>query len=310
MRWVRVCSLVVAVAVGCGESVRHDEAAVECMSDLDCAGGQKCVERGLTSRDPGRDLATGGTCPFSSCGMGCPNGQVCASGALPSCPMYMVCQAPCSDPTALPCGPGTLCRSSGLCEVVRCDESEYPGCPTGMTCDPTVDPATTLRGGYSLFGTDQYPYTDYDHGPMLTSEQNAAAAARCVFLLCDEPGAFGCADGFLCDAGNASTSTGCVGIPCGELGRCASDAFICEPTSAGRRNELVDPHGCVEKNCEEGHPCPNGFRCDPSSPQGPLGDVYGCVGPSEPPDAGAGGTSGTAGTGGTSGGGGVPGVCR
>lgn len=262
MSWARVSALVVVAAVGCGESVRDGEALVECTSDLDCDAGKKCVARELPRspgaqgfRDPGRDLATGGTgmCPISSCGSGCPDGQVCRSGQAPSCPLYTTCQLPCTDPSATPCGSGTMCRSSGMCEKVRCDDADYPGCPAAMTCDPTIDPATMLIGGYSLFGTNQYPYTDFDHGPLLTGEQRAAADARCVFLKCDEPGGFGCADGFVCDVENAtSPSSGCIGVPCAELGRCANDTFICEPTSAGRRNDLVDPHGCVQKNCEEG----------------------------------------------------------
>jgi hypothetical protein len=198
-----------------------------------------------------------------------------------------------------------------MCEKVRCDDADYPGCPAGMTCDASIDPARTVLGGYSLFGTSQYPHTDFDHGPVLTGEQRAAADARCVFLRCDEPGGFGCADGFVCDVENAvSPSSGCIGVPCGELGRCANDTFICEPTSAGRRNDLVDAHGCVQKNCEEGAACAFGYHCNPSSP---LGDVNGCVGPSDPPDSGVGGTNvtgGSAGVGGAMVGPEMPGVCR
>ena len=135
-----------------------------------------------------------------------------------------------------------------------------------MTCDPTVEPGTGLPGRYSLFGTDQYPRTDSDHGPMLTAEQLLAVAARCVFLRCDEPGAFGCAEAFQCDTASAPPlGSGCVATPCGELGRCSTDAFICEPTSMAPRPATVDAHGCVEKNCEEGRPCAELYRCDAAS---------------------------------------------
>jgi hypothetical protein len=73
----------------------------------------------------------------------------------------------------------------------------------------------------------------------------------------------------------------------------------------GHRGALVDPHGCVTKNCEEGVPCPNGYRCDPASS---FGDVNGCVAPTEPPNTGGGGSSGTAGTAGTAGTGGTVGT--
>jgi hypothetical protein len=137
-----------------------------------------------------------------------------------------------------------------------------------------VEPGTGLPGRYSIFGTEGYPYTDFDHGAILTNDQVAAIAARCVFLRCDQPGAFGCADAFRCDVANAlPLSSGCVGIPCGELGRCSTDAFICEPTSTGPRPVTVDAHGCVEKNCEEGRPCAELYRCDAAR----TTNVDGCV---------------------------------
>jgi hypothetical protein len=184
---------------------------------------------------------------------------------MPGCASSPTCVSDCADPNAVPCGVGTVCRAS-LCQAIRCDDPEYTGCPTGMTCDATGDPPA-IRGGYSLFGTDQYPNNDVDYGPMLTESQSAAVAARCVFLRCNEAGAFNCLEGFRCDIASAPpTSTGCVGIPCGELGRCSSDAYICEPTSSKPRITRVDAHGCVTKNCEEGAPCPVSTECDFSRP--------------------------------------------
>jgi hypothetical protein len=134
----------------------------------------------------------------------------------------------------------------------------------GMSCDPMFDPATGIPGRYSLFGSDQYPYADDDRGnTYLSDEQRAAVTARCVFLRCDEAGAFACREGFRCDVANAPTTTvGCVGIPCAELGRCSNDLFICEPTSAGPRYPTVDAHGCVLRNCEEGGVCAARQHCD------------------------------------------------
>jgi hypothetical protein len=59
-----------------------------------------------------------------------------------------------------------------------------------------------LPGRYSIYGTDQYPYPD-DRGAAATAEQAAAIAALCVFLRCDEPAAFACAEGFQCDVAAA-----------------------------------------------------------------------------------------------------------
>lgn len=292
MRWVRTCSLVVVVAVGCGESPSRLGDAVACMTDLDCAEGRTCVR----SEGPPRDLeasqggaagvGTGGCPPCPT--TGCYFGEVCKSAPMPGCASSPTCVSDCADPNAVPCRVGTVCRAS-LCQAIRCDDPEYTGCPTGMTCDATGD-LQTIRGGYSLFGTDQYPNNDVDYGPMLTESQSAAVAARCVFLRCNEAGAFSCLEGFRCDIASAPpTSTGCVGIPCGELGRCSSDAYICEPTSSKPRISRVDAHGCVTKNCEEGAPCPTG---------------------------GTGATGGTAGSSGSGGEGGTvtdpngPGVCR
>jgi hypothetical protein len=109
---------------------------------------------------------------------------------------------------------------------------------------------------------------------MLTERQTQAVAASCVFLRCNESGAFDCAEGFRCDVSNApADGSGCVGIPCDELGACSSDAFICEPTSTGPRPAAVDAHGCVSRNCEEGVECPESTECDFTRP----GNGFGCA---------------------------------
>jgi hypothetical protein len=129
-------------------------------------------------------------------------------------------------------------------------------------------------GRYSLYGTDQYP-EDFERGPMLSAQQEAAIAARCVFLRCNESGSFDCRDGFRCDVERAEPlSSGCLPIPCAELGRCSSDAFICEPTSIEMRPALVDAHGCVSKNCEEGAVCPESTECDFTRPGTSAGCAY------------------------------------
>jgi hypothetical protein len=143
-----------------------------------------------------------------------------------------------------------------------------------MTCDAATQPGAGYPGRFSLFGTDQYATTDRDRGPMLTERQTAAVAAGCVFLRCDESGAFDCAEGFRCDTALAEpTSIGCIGIPCAELGTCSGAAYVCEPTSTERRPPAVDAHGCVTKNCEEGAPCPESTTCDFTK----EGDAMGCA---------------------------------
>lgn len=143
-----------------------------------------------------------------------------------------------------------------------------------MTCDAAATMPDPYPGRYSLFGTDQYA-EDFDRGPLLSAQQEAAVAAGCVFLRCNESGSFDCRDGFRCDVERAEvTSSGCVPIPCAELGRCSRDEFICEPASVEMRPVLVDPHGCVSKNCEEGAVCPESTECDFSRPGTSAGCAY------------------------------------
>jgi hypothetical protein len=144
-----------------------------------------------------------------------------------------------------------------------------------MTCDPMAVQRPDLPFPYSLFGTDQYPHLDFDHGPVLTERQTAATHIGCIFLRCDESGGFDCAEGFRCDVASAPpTTTGCAGIPCGELGRCSGDEYICEPTSPQPRPSMVDAHGCATKNCEEGVVCPVSTECDFTRPGLGIGCAY------------------------------------
>jgi hypothetical protein len=156
---------------------------------------------------------------------------------------------------------------------LRCDDVSHPGCPTGMTCNPALMLDASMsrpEGGYSLTGTDQLPP---GAPPELTARQSEAARAGCVFLRCDESGAFDCAEDHRCDPMNAEPiTTGCVGIPCQQLGRCSSSEFVCEPEDTRARSAIKDPHGCVQANCEEGHVCPSFSRCNFDSP----GDGRGC----------------------------------
>jgi hypothetical protein len=96
----------------------------------------------------------------------------------------------------------------------------------------------------------------------------------CRQLRCDEPNGPVCNDGWLCEPELADPNgLGCNPIPCAELGHCSEDQFICEPTSTNSRGPSVDPHGCVQKNCEEGSPCAAMYICDFSRPDA---DVMGC----------------------------------
>lgn len=195
----------------------------------------------------------------------------CASGPPPK-----YCLPDCRRTGANPCKAGTTCDSStGLCAWIPCDAPDFPGCLTGMTCDPSYDPATELPGRYYLFGTDQDPNVQEPLGaPALTEAQRDAAAAGCVFLRCDESGSYHCAEGFECDVDDAGpTSIGCLPLSCEEVGQCVSASFVCEPTSSNPRPAGRDFRGCVPRNCDEGHACGPDDLCDFSKP----GDDFGCA---------------------------------
>jgi hypothetical protein len=275
----------VALALGCGGREQGGTRARDCASSADCSDGKVCVF--LKGQGPSFKTIPP-PLPCNSAGLPtCASNADCAAGAVCrklgldygnySCPSS--CVTDCAAAGANPCPMGTLCGPSGACQQVRCDQPAHPGCPTGMTCDPSYVAGANAQeppGRYSLFGTDQYPQPAVlDAGPIVSERQEQAIAAGCVFLRCNESGSFDCAPGFGCDISHAAPSaSGCLPIPCSEWGACSSDQFVCEPTSSQKRPRASDVHGCVSRNCEEGLACPPYSACDFSRPGNEAGCAY------------------------------------
>src|SRR5262245_60703298 len=119
----------VGLVLGCGET--KGVSSAECRRDSDCAGGESCssvLEMPTFCPGPPQE------CWQASCGPG----EVCIPGRL--CSPQAYCVRDCTDPMAKPCGEGYRCGSSKVCEAIRCDDPDYPGCPTGMSCDPAATP--------------------------------------------------------------------------------------------------------------------------------------------------------------------------
>jgi hypothetical protein len=250
-----------AVLPGCAKSSDLRESK-PCISDTDCTATETCVRM----NSPGERPAILPSCPYLPCvtSADCSEGSVCGvardgwrSGAC----SVGVCIPPC---TVAPCAADEICRASGLCELAACDEAGAPACAEHWHCDPAAAPAEPTSTIYSSTETDT---------------PQRAVARGCVRTRCEQAGGFVCDADWVCDPEHASEGTGCVGIPCAELGHCTSDDFICAPTSTGKRPSVTDHSGCVQKNCEEGHACNYSYNalnlayCDAASP---LGDEYGC----------------------------------
>jgi hypothetical protein len=247
-----------------------------CNVDAECNPGQRCAavvpERSLLMpfMCPNQGLVT--CSADTSCGTGsvCEPSKLEYQGAAASlCPrIESVCTALCSKDgsTGRTCAESDRCNPNGHCERIRCDESDFVGCPGPMLCDLAyiwdADPTVPL-GKYTPYGTSGG-----------TVQEGLAAEAGCVFRQCDDPQAYQCLTGLRCDPQAAEPSkTGCVDIPCAEFGHCSSDEYyICTPTSAERHSATLDAHGCAYRNCEE-RPCSVGYTCDFDSP---LGDEAGC----------------------------------
>jgi hypothetical protein len=180
-----------------------------------------------------------------------------------------VCDAPCSSDgsTGRMCNSFERCAANAQCERQRCDDPDFAGCPATMQCDPTyiwdADPTVPL-GKYQPYGTPGGGY----------AYESRAAQSGCVFRRCDDPDGYQCLADLRCDLESARpTTSGCVAIPCAELGHCSDDEYyLCAPTSTDRHQEGLDAHGCTFKNCEE-RPCSGGFTCDFDSSES---DASGC----------------------------------
>jgi hypothetical protein len=286
--WLKACALLFGVSCSAqtSSSDNHVPAVTAasssdpaaCNTDDDCATGKHCQpvaegERQLQIPNP-----MVAPCPYSACtsDAACGTGSVCEplamTTAYPNCfSIIGTCNVACSSDgaTGRLCGEFERCATDGHCVRQRCDEPDFAGCPATMQCDATyiwdADP-NVARGKYAPYGTPAA------HTP--TQQETTAAQSGCVYRHCDDAAGYQCLPSMRCDPANAKPeTTGCVGIPCEELGHCSSDDYyLCTPTSSERHSETLDAHGCTYKNCEE-RPCSSGYTCDFEAPES---DVNGC----------------------------------
>jgi hypothetical protein len=253
-----------AVTPTASNAVLEDE---ECRSDGDCGTGQLCL--GSEAASSGRRLQmVYDPCQYRS---GCASDSACGEVSVcqPANPDgsgltgdpygcgFATCETPCGADRV--CDFNQVCAADGHCVEGRCDDPAYRGCPDGMVCDATylMDDVAVPVGRYTPHAT----------AVGVNGEYAAAARAGCVFRLCDDPEGFACNADYVCDPDPEGPTTGCMGIPCEELGRCSSSFHICEPTSSDPRLPGEDDHGCVRKNCDErGDGCGTRRVCDASRP--------------------------------------------
>jgi len=243
-----------------------------CAADTDCGAGGRCVP---VTAD--RDLLMVAPCFIGTqctTDAACGAGSVCDLFPLPDvsfCPnIELTCGQACSDDpsTGRLCGEFNSC-TEGHCVRQRCDDPDFVGCPSSMQCDPTyvwdADPSVPI-GKYYLYGTSGVSSS--------VAQERLAAETGCVFRTCDDADGYQCLSGLRCDPAQAKPeNSGCVAIPCAELGRCSNDDYyLCEPTSSAPHEKALDAHGCTYRNCEE-RSCGTGYSCDFDSPKS---DSSGC----------------------------------
>jgi hypothetical protein len=221
--WCVVAFVVAQLASGCGR-VDREGVRITRRTDSDCPRESWCA----LPEEPGKQVAA---LPALPCGapQHCTSNSDCGQGLSARrtlCRSTPAIPAPgrrCASGTALPRERTRAIAGAGADPTVRVPRfaatiRPFIGCLPGMQCDPTYQPAdATALGRYSLFGTEQSPDNSVMNGvPIPTLEQLRAIASNCVFLRCNEPGAFACAPGFRCDVAAAPpTSSGCVPIPGG-----------------------------------------------------------------------------------------------
>jgi len=267
-------------AVGCGKQAIDPGEEAGCSSDADCDADQRCEPVAGPDRRP--TVALPCMITFQACmtSADCTGGQVCwPLGRTPATLPFNcfasspVCGAPCSTaPNA--CYADEICETNGECRLPRCDEEGAMACASHWRCDPAAAAMELLQPVYGANELDSPTYSrDIQRG--------------CARLRCDEPDGFTCKEGWVCAPDEASDPSGCVPLPCAELGHCSEDSrYICEPTSSRSRYGGTDPHGCVVRNCEEGLACTrliDGVDVGYCDYDGPSADVSGCA--SKPCDA-------------------------
>jgi hypothetical protein len=255
---------------GCSNA---DERPATCASDEDCPGDSSCsVASGPSGLGPAKRLSVAAPpppCPFIACegGAECTDDMVCAAkdqagrlqgGVIDWCPQT-VCALPCA--TDDDCLSSEICRETGRCEVLRCDEEGGPTCAAEFVCEPGH--AEALPDGCRRSKCDEPGSALCAAGYTCEPEAPEVNSLGCRQLRCDEPGAVDCnassaagaAGQWECDPSSATAASGCVPVSCTTSGRCHSDDYICEPTSSAGRSMGTDLYGCVRRNCEEGLEC-------------------------------------------------------
>ena len=235
------CAAMGAALGGCKSSGSESGQVEHCSVDTDCSGGKIC---GATA---GQAVVY---CPVTNCTYSdtCASGQVCAPTAevkswsslsYPGClNVTSICTESCQT-AGCPSGHG--CQSSGICRLLKCDETDALACPSTFKCDPTLSAVEPSLGAGSI-----------------TTDDLQAVSRGCIHKRCNETGGFVCRDLWTCQPSTSTDASGCVPIPCTTSGHCSDDVnFICKPTSTKSRPSGTDPQGCVRRNCEEGLACHN-----------------------------------------------------
>jgi hypothetical protein len=256
------------LACGCGGSSDvKPPPPTRCANDAACPSTQECRFPGSPGERPAVVAPPCYQYPPCTTDTQCGAGTVCvpatevtSSGAA-LCPS-MVCAPSCPS---RPCRTDEVCQENGRCELVRCDEAGAKPCADHYHCDPAAAASASNAGIWGAPDTD---------------DPTRAAQRGCVRTPCDQNGGFVCLQDWECDSARSLEPSGCVAIPCAELGHCSNDDYyICSPTSSGPRAPQADAFGCVQRNCAEGYPCSytvNGQSvgyCDVGSAGA---DQYGC----------------------------------
>jgi hypothetical protein len=261
--------LVAFVGFACeGASSATEPPALICWRDADCPMGLLCRSDDVSEREApivvnpcrGRTSCSGDSA--------CATGQICVGKVLdPTSSLYAICTGPvCANDCRLEACPEPLvCTESGACEARAC-EAPRSSCPEHYRCDP--DAAFTDVRGYPV--ETKIPDSE---------ALRVQAGFGCVLARCDESDGYVCPDGWVCDPARATNASGCVALPCSEIGHCDDDEqSICEPLDDSPRAISFDPHGCVTRNCREGLECAAGYDCA----AGVSGAGWACVPTSTP----------------------------
>lgn len=246
-----LCTAVLACAGwGCNTTDESEAIGSACTVDSDCPGAQVCREDS-TAR-VAQAIAAPPVCYLRVCQDvdDCSEGEACMgleqAAKQAAGPYYAdgceMGSSYCGESCATAgCEADEFCLADGRCELAPCDAPGAPACPEHWRCDPV---AARAEPAY-VAGTTS---------PIAAADLRAPERG-CARVPCDEAGGFECIENWRCDLSVASDTGGCTPIPCVETGVCASDIYICTPTSSMPRPSGTDVFGCVRSNCEEGREC-------------------------------------------------------